>query len=255
MNFQWRSDFIGPTSGNLLLHVNVTADADGLQNITSSSLTVNQLSGTVPFFTSKTVQWAAGNGAQVEGSPAFVRFVLDDVGTGSGGIDTGTTQMVWANSGQGVVAQTYTGTSGGLTAEQATQLQETHEASFPSQLVDQLTLLPLTSGPTGDFVAAQLPNPTFGVIVRIANVPEELVPNTPDGDYWFTSLAVVRVFRGADLWKRVPIHTSSKLVELLDESIVAGITAITATQWLLNMTVQVTFRAGVTGEVFLMKVP
>jgi hypothetical protein len=204
---------------------------------------------------SKEAQWASGQFALATGQPVHVQTQLVEGGSGTH-VDSGTTSYVWQPSSQvGLLVQGSTSTGGGLTTEQAQQLTQVHEASFPSQLVDQLTLLPLTSGPTGGFVGAQLPNPTFGVIVRIANVPAELVPNTPDGDYWVTSLAVVRVFRGSDLWKRVPIHTSSKLVELLDESIVAGITAITATQWLLNMTVQVTFRAGVTGEVFLMKVP
>ena len=193
---------------------------------------------------------------QVPAEGTSVRVLAELVSNGNV-IDSGAQVSPWSSTaGLGVQAFVQESTTGGgLTPEQGLLLQETHDATFPSQLIDTLTLLPLTSGPTGEFVGAQLPNPTFGVIVRIANVPLELVPNTPDGDYWVPSLAVVRIFRGADLWKRVPVHTSSKLVELLDESIVAGITAITATQWLLNMTVQVTFREGVTGEVFLLKVP
>ena len=107
----------------------------------------------------------------------------------------------------------------------------------------------------GGFVNAQLPNPCWGVIVRLAEVPEELQPQTPDGDYWVKTLAVIRIFRGADMWQRIPIHTSSKLYSLLDASIVAGITGVTATQWFLDLSVQVSFLPGVTGKVFLMLLP
>lgn len=170
--------------------------------------------------------------------------------------DTGQVIAPWSSqSGVPALIAFHAQTSAGLTPEQAQQLDQTHQSTFPEILVDSLTLVPLASVPSAGPINSPLPNPCFGVIVRIANVPEDLVPNTPDGDYWLPSLAVVRIFRGSDLWKRVPVHTSSKLVELLDESIVAGLTAVTATQWLLNLSVQVTFRAGVTGTVFLMLLP
>jgi hypothetical protein len=146
-------------------------------------------------------------------------------------------------------------TEGGLTDAQAIQLTETHASTFTDQLVDNLTLIPLTSTPSPGPVNANLLDTTFGVIVRLATVPADLVPQTPDGDYWIATLAVVRVFRGSDLWKRYPIHTSSRLISFLDESVVASVTALTATQWLLNMTMQVTFKPGVTGQVFLMRFP
>ena len=146
-------------------------------------------------------------------------------------------------------------TGGGLTEEQALELSETHASTFPDQLVDNLTLIALTTGPSPGPINANLLDTTFGVIVRIATVPPDLLPQTPDGDYWVKTLAVVRIYRGSDMWKRYPIHTSSHLISFLDDSVVASVTAVTATQWLLNMTLQTTFLEGVTGEVFLMRFP
>jgi hypothetical protein len=172
-------------------------------------------------------------------------------------VDSGTVQAPWqSDAGQTFLPDQITaGTGGGLTDAQAQELTETHASTFPDQLVDNLTLIPLASVPTQGPVNANLLDTTFGVIVRLASIPGHLVPQTPDGDYWIATLAVVRIFRGSDLWKRYPIHTSNRLISFLDESIVASVTALTATQWLLNMTIQVTFLEGVTGTVFLMRFP
>lgn len=170
-------------------------------------------------------------------------------------IDSGTVTGEWQPTTQILNQPKATTGGGGLTAEQSLQLSQTHESTFIDKLIDTVTLVPLTTGPSPGPINSQLPDTIFGVIVRIANVPEDLVPNTPDGDYWYPSLAVCRIYRGSDLWKRIPVHTSSKLIGLLDESIVAGVAAITATLWLLNMSIQVSFRPGVTGEVFLMRFP
>jgi hypothetical protein len=95
----------------------------------------------------------------------------------------------------------------------------------------------------------------MGVIVRIATVPPEFHVNTADGDYWTKGLAVVRIYRGTDLWKRVPVHTSSKLITFVDEGLVAAVTSVLPLQWLLQISVQVSFTEGVTGQVFLMNAP
>lgn len=148
------------------------------------------------------------------------------------------------------------GTAGqGLTEEQSLQLSETHASTFPTISVDALTLQALTQGPQGGVVAAQLGAWIYGVIVRIAEVPPEFHVNTADGNYWTRSLAVVRIYRGSDLWKRVPIHTSSKLVSFVEEGIVSAVAAVLPIQWLLQISVQVSFAEGVTGEVFLMEAP
>jgi hypothetical protein len=147
------------------------------------------------------------------------------------------------------------GSSGGLTDTQATQLEQTHASTFPTISMDAMLLEEISSGPQGGVVAAQLGAWIMGVIVRIANVPPEFHVNTADGDYWTRSLAVVRIYRGSDLWKRVPVHTSSKIITFVDEGLVAAVTSILPLQWLLQISVQVSFAEGVTGQVFLMSAP
>lgn len=143
----------------------------------------------------------------------------------------------------------------GLTPVEAQQLQDLHDAQVPTVNLDALLLPEITTGPQGGFVNFPLPDPVFGIIIQIANVPPELVADTPDGDYWFPSLAVCRVFRGDVLWMRIPVHTSSKMVTFLDQNLTLGVSALTLSLWSLKLTVQVSFREGVTGQVFLMRFP
>lgn len=145
-----------------------------------------------------------------------------------------------------------TTTGGALTEEQSLQLSETHASTFPTISMDALTLQELTAGPQGGVVAAQLLTWIMGVIVRIAEVPPEFHVNTADGLYWTRSLAVVRIYRGSDLWKRVPVHTESKIITFIDEGLTSAVAAVLPLQWLLQISVQVTFAEGVTGQVFLM---
>ena len=151
--------------------------------------------------------------------------------------------------------QAESSSGGALTPVQAQQLDETHASVFPAISMDSLLLQELTNGPQGDFVAAQLGVWIMGVIIRIAAVPPEFRVNTADGDYWVRSLAVVRIYRGSDLWKRVPVHTSSKLIDFTEEGIVSAVAANLPLQWLLQMSIQVSFAPGVTGQVFLMRNP
>lgn len=144
---------------------------------------------------------------------------------------------------------------GGLTEEQAQQLADVDTASSFARLTDALTLTELTSGPTGDPVVAPLASVTFGVIVRLTTIPEGLFPQTPDGQYWTKTLAVVRVFRGNDLWIRAPIHTPTKIVAFEKEGLTVWVTNLTLTQWLLNMRVLVDWLPGVTGRVYQMHFP
>lgn len=144
---------------------------------------------------------------------------------------------------------------GALTPVQAQQLQEVHEQTFLSMAIDALLLSEITSGPQGGVVTANLAFWIFGVIVRIATVPPEFRVNTADGDYWVRSLAVVRIYRGSDLWKRVPVHTSSKMISFVEEGLVVAVSSLTMTQWLTQISIQVSFAEGVTGQVFLMRAP
>lgn len=255
LSIRLQTDFIGPLPSTNVWSMNIGLPGDESGGYTSQLNSNSNPVFITPFVTALRNQSKADN-VFPEGSSVSIVAVIQPAGAGPEE-DQGQADAHWSNTaGQTNLLEHLSTTTGGLTPEQQVQLTETHDSTLPSILIDQLTLVALTAGvPSAGPVNAQLPNPCFGVIVRIGNVPEDLVPNTPDGDYWFPSLAVVRIFRGADLWKRVPVHTSSKLVELLDESIVAGLTAITATQWLLNLSIQVTFRSGVTGEVFLMLLP
>lgn len=254
---QGHSDFIGPLpTGTVWLYSIYSDQAGELLYSTIRHPSQNNpdvvlvLSKTDQFQTTTVLQPAPKEGQNVQ--------VTAQLETSSGVIDSGSQSIPWSTTdglGNQVRIQTGATTGGGLTDEQALQLSQTQASTFPTQLLDNVTLQPLSDGPTEGPVNANLLRFSFGVIVRIASVPDDLVPGTPDGDYWFESLAIVRVFRGADLWIRVPVHTSSKIVNFVEQNVVAGLAQVTGTLWLLNMTVQVTFREGVTGEVFNMIFP
>lgn len=143
----------------------------------------------------------------------------------------------------------------GFTTEDRALLQQTQGSTFLSLSLDELFLEELTSGAQGGFVNANLGVWIYGVIVRIATVPADFRVDTADGDYWLKSLAVVRIYRGSDVWKRVPVHTSSKLISFVEEGLVSAVAALLPIQWLVGISVQVSFAEGVTGRVFLMRQP
>jgi hypothetical protein len=124
-----------------------------------------------------------------------------------------------------------------------------------SKVIDALTLVEITNGPTGDPVTQFLVAWNFGIIVRLTTIPDGLAPITPDEQYWLPTLATVRLFRGNDLWLRVPIHTPTKLIPFANENLIVALSAITPTQWALQLTVQVNFLPGVEGQVFRMVFP
>jgi hypothetical protein len=172
-------------------------------------------------------------------------------------IDFGAATIPWDPTlGLGQLIRDKSTGAGGLTAEQGLQLEQARDATWPANLVDDLVVTDLGLGNADLPIGANLTSPVFGVIVRITALPDGLLPTTPDGDYWFPSLAVVRVYRGSDVWLRVPIHTSSKLINLWIEGLALGLAdAVLNAGWLLNLSLQVTFLAGVTGQVLLMRTP
>ena len=188
----------------------------------------------------------------------FVQLQLHQ-GTVGTVVDSGTQEMIWQPSSNVALVDTGGTTTqppGGLTDAQALQLQQTQEATWPQHLVDQLTTVNLGTGSSSSPINANLGSPVFGIIVRITAVPSDLHPQTPDDNYWVTTLAVVRIFRGSDLWLRVPIHTSSKLINLWMEGLALGLAdAVLSAGWLLNLTLQTSFLPGVEGQVLLMRVP
>lgn len=253
----WHSDFTGPLTTGASYTVTVLSDSAEGAAVWSSGQSANQSKfGQMQLLGNRNGTQSDTQGPwPVDGSN--VRVIVELIENGNT-IDSGATVSPWSDS-AGIGAQIsdreQQGT-GGLTPIESQQLLQTQQSTWPQHLVDTLTLFPLTAGPVHGPIAANLTSPVFGIIVRIATFPEQLQPNTPDGDYWYPSLAVVRVFRGSDTWMRVPIHTSSKLINLWVEGLMLGLAdAVLSAGWLLNLSVQVWFREGVTGEVFLMRVP
>lgn len=142
-----------------------------------------------------------------------------------------------------------------LSAEQADQLGRTDFSVSLNQVTDALGLLELTHGPSGGPVDEAIVLPTFGVLVRLSSLPPDLVPSTPDEDYFVKTLATVRLYRGQDLWIRAPIHTTSKIVPFQNEGLTVWVPGATVGTWILNIHLSVRFLAGVTGQVFLMRFP
>lgn len=144
---------------------------------------------------------------------------------------------------------------GGFTENDRAQQQLIFDATVPTISVD--TTVPITKPPSppGGVTSAQLPLPIFGLIIRITSVPSDIVSTTPDGDYFFPSLAVATIFRDTDVWLRVPVHTPSKVIPLFGENIQAAVANALALHWIAAMTYQVSFRDGVSGTVTEMHFP
>lgn len=170
-------------------------------------------------------------------------------------IDTGQGTAVFEPTvGLAEVVKANQGT-GGFTENDRALQQQIGEATIPTINID--TTVPIVSAPSlpGGTVSAVMPLPLFGLIVRISSIPTDISPGTPDGDYFFPSLAVVRIFRDADLWLRVPVHTSTKVIPLFGENIQAAVANALALNWIAAMTYQVSFGPGVVGTVTEMHFP
>ena len=257
MGFNWQSDFIGPIGANSHLHATLSLDSEGIQTIMFGSHQTSLTSGGMGILTVPSEQWGFGQHAQVEGQPVHLVTQLVD---GSNGqlVDSGEAQFVWApSSGEAIVTQEHVATGGtGLSPLEAQQLDETHASTWPEHLVDQLLTADLGHGSSTSPVAGNLTTPVFGVIVRITAIPETLAPQTPDGLYFVKTLASVLIFRGSDIWLRIPIHTPSKLINLWVEGLALGLVdAVLSAGWLLNLSIQVFFLEGVEGDVLLMRTP
>ena len=126
---------------------------------------------------------------------------------------------------------------------------------FSRPQLDSLTLDELTAGETCEPVRVRVADWYFGIIVRVTTVAPELVPKTPDGAWYFPDLAVLRIFRGADLEYRRGIHETSFMVEkpwqwgwqVLNVARFFGVAA--------DYTIAVDWRTGCCGRVFLQRFP
>lgn len=251
----WRSDFVGPLPSGTVINLQLFTDSEHnnfIQSyikpttITSGLLQLNDPSNTL---NSGTSQFAVN-----EGGTVHMLMTLTEPGNvviDSNQDDTAT----WSLAQLATTVQEHAGTGGGLTDEQSLQLSQTNAATFPSQLVDNLTLQTVPLGPDGNVTGHALTAWVFAVIVRITGLSDAFTPLEPDEDYFVPTLATVRITRGNDLWQRTPIHTTTKIVRLDGEGIIAAVSATTGALWLLAMTLDVKFRPGVTGTVHLMNTP
>lgn len=254
--FQAQSDFIGPLPTGTVWRFLVSPDPEPAHFTSTLEMQLLATASSIgttfqPLGTDSRNTWRSQE-IVADGTTMHVTAQL--VQPGEVVIDSGATTGPWQSTAAFQLAPTTTVT-GGFTETDREVVNLTAQGTVPNQLLDALTLVELTSGPSAGPVSSALPSFAFGVIIRLATVPESIHPQTPDGDYWVPTLAVMRLFRGSDLWMRVPVHTSSKIIPFFGDVFLVAVTALTPTQWLLDMSVQVTFLPGVTGEVFLMRFP
>lgn len=144
---------------------------------------------------------------------------------------------------------------GALTPEQSLQLSQTHATVFPVASMDGMGLSILTAPGGVPSFEAPLPGPVLGILVRINQIPDNLIPISGDPDYWRQTLAQVSIFRASDLWLRFPVHTQSRIFNLPGSETAAGVAAILGVSWLLNMSLQVTTFPGVLVTVGILTLP
>lgn len=177
-------------------------------------------------------------------------------------------------------SRTLSSSSGGLTSEQAAQLEDAERRSrvlgeptdlvvetpsgsivrtladlFSRNTLDRLTLAEVTNGPTCEPVRASFSFFYYGVIVRVTTIADELVARTPDHEWYFEDLAVLRIFRGQDLQYRRGIHTPTFLT---DQAWEFQWNIRNTLDWLgvpPDNTLAVDWRPGCCGQVYFLKWP
>jgi len=269
-----RTDFVGPMPSGTVWDVVVSADAEGTQQIaTFSKVFVD------PF---DQLQWGTdfqfwtnsqfGEWGVTEGTTVHILATLTEPGDTV--VDSGSTTAEYSGTaGIGALIKAQTAV-GGFTSDDRAQLTTiTDQMTIPvttavgssnvalrdffsQKTLDAITLAEISPGSTPDPVTADISDQwIFGVIVRITTIPVDLVGFTPDADWYLPDLAVLTIFRGTDKARRVPIHTSTHMEYPLPgyaDAAVKEITLGTQPPW---SSVEVDFRAGVEGRVFLMRFP
>jgi len=244
-----------PPGSTWELFVNTTVEVGPGQTIWTATAPATGQQLTHILFSQKGPATSARNTSVVPKQGDTMRITAE-LRNGATVLDTGQVDVPWDTQGNQWEIPYETSTqSSGLTPTQASQLEEVHGQTFLSRTIDQLTLHEITNGPTGAPVGFNFEGWAWGVIVRLTAVPGDAEPQTPDGDYWVRTLAVVRIYRGVDLWLRVPIHTSSKIIPFAEENVLVGVSALTPTQWALQLSLQAWFGPGVEGQIFWMNFP
>jgi hypothetical protein len=273
MSFTVSSDFIGPLPTGSFFDVVISTDSEGANPIVQVGFNTNTTTPSPKQLTIHNSGMLFGNSSATVGQTVHVITQL--VQSGTTVVDSGATTMPWVNSSSDNVQLLQDGSHAGdgLTSTQAAQLatvvdntQTTQEVggvtttiSVGEQLaaksIDALTTVEITSGPTSDPVTHNLAVWTQAVLVTITGIAPIDVPQTPDQDYFLRDLAVLRIFHGGNLSMRVPIHTSSRIVDLHTDRLNTIVTAVEVALWPPAVTLEVDFARGVTGQVFLLLLP
>lgn len=277
----FQTDFIGPLPSDSFWILNVSRDSEGEESILVES----------PHGVSHTLQWmwqardnAGLNEAAFDAAIGSEVHVIATLIGGSTTIDSGATTGTWqpttglANVVVGA-ADNITATGGftttdrdalalavstigdvlnGITLQVQTTLglvQQSLAEFFSGRTLDLLTLIEVTDGPTGEQVVEPAVTLAYGVIIRVTTIPPYMSPQTPDGDYYLPDLAVMRLFRGSDLWIRRPIHTSSWMEENLASIALATVSGFGLRGFPPEVTMYVDWARGVEGRVYLMRFP
>ena len=126
---------------------------------------------------------------------------------------------------------------------------------FSRTALDTLTLVEATQGPTTEPVRVQFGLWYYGVIVRVTQIADDLVPRTPDDQWYFPDLAVLRIIRGVDLESRHGIHTPTAIFAHPWETGNFFRNTLDALGVPPDRTLAVDWRAGCGGQVFFQRFP
>jgi hypothetical protein len=273
----WNSDFIGPLQTGSHIDLQLATDPEFTGTFIQVVMPVEVPSTSIRVLVDGQTTVPRVQTQPAVGTPVHIGFQLFD-GTQTNPIDTEVTQAPW-DPVAGAYQVPVSG-QGGFTESDRLQLQATEKRTqvlgepeqlviqqpsgpvlttlgqiFSRQTLDALTLDELTSGPTFDPVRVQFAGWYYGVIVRVTTIAEDLVPKTPDSQWYFPDLAVLRIFRGADLEYRRGIHTPTFMQEqpwqwgsnILNTFDVLGVPP--------DLTIAVDWRPGCAGQVFLQRLP
>lgn len=255
LSLRLQSDFVGPLPSTTIWEVEVVTSPEELP-VYLGRFRSNQN----PFFVtlqvpdSTIVLQSDPSEATTEGKGVSVNAHLQETGNPPD-TDEGTVPGTWSNTAGLTKVIQSAPNSTGLTPEEAAQLDAVDNSVSVTVPID--ATVPISSGihPPGATISAQLAFPIFGLIVRIAEIPEGLEAQTPDGVYFVKTLAVATIFDGTDIWMRVPIHTPTKIVPFFTDLINAAVAQASILTRVADLSYQVAFGEGVSGEVVELHFP
>jgi hypothetical protein len=253
---QWQSDFIGPLLLPAHLEMTLSRDIEGAQKIGSVEIGVTTTSGLEQLMSRQPSEWTAGFYTAAAGETVYLIMQLVEEQTGDQ-VDEGHPSFIWApGSSDALLLPQFMGSgSSGFTSTDRATLQATHDWSVPASFIDQLTLTEISPGETSLPVQAPLTTWSYGVLIRLTQVPPTAVFNTPDDGYCVKTLAVMRLFRGTDLLLRVPIHRTSQIIPFDGNGVILRIFTAEVDMWAPGLTIEVDFGPSTAGHVYLLKLP